>query len=596
MDLSKLHLHWGMSTYKGNSYRSYSLAHSYRENGKNRKKIVVKLGKLSDAEVKKWHCILKTLKEPNSFFTTTDDIVTTSHYAYLDVAVVSAVWDEWQLDSVFPNNDSKKEVKVADIAKILSINRSIDPVAKSQTPQWFKTTALPWMLNIKESLFNTSRVFRELTAIEQRKEAICDHLFKLIKRNYPDSLKQVFYDLSTTTFTGSRCVIMKWGHCKEGYKNNVVLALVVNKDGLPFYWETLLGGTPDSQTIIWLLEKIKARFQGLDITLVFDRGMVSDDNLGNIEAAGIKYISAMDKNQLENITGIDFSSFSHLKPNKTDNIPNFKKLDNSTYYREIKVQGNRRYILCFNPVLFKDQRKTRAQAVSDFQAFAQQLNLELLSAKKARQRKATYARFEKQLKKKKLISFTQIALKLVNIKKKNSSKPIRTYQAEITVDKDKMLHAGRLDGFWLLVTNHTEQKNSGFKLLPVQAITPYREKTVIESAFRDIKSFIEISPLYVWTTDHVKAHYTCCVLSYLINRYLTLKLHKNQGDITQNIVSHEKLYKQLSDCKIDRIKVKNVGLSTYKITEPTIEQKELVTRIGSANLLCKKILKTVTNF
>ncbi len=33
MDLAELHLHWRASQYKGKSYRSYSLARGYRENG-----------------------------------------------------------------------------------------------------------------------------------------------------------------------------------------------------------------------------------------------------------------------------------------------------------------------------------------------------------------------------------------------------------------------------------------------------------------------------------------------------------------------------------------------------------------------------------
>jgi len=50
MDLEKLHLHWGESQYQGKTYRSYSLARAYREDGKNRKETVVKLGILSDRE------------------------------------------------------------------------------------------------------------------------------------------------------------------------------------------------------------------------------------------------------------------------------------------------------------------------------------------------------------------------------------------------------------------------------------------------------------------------------------------------------------------------------------------------------------------
>ena len=53
IDLSQLHLDWGSSRYKGKVYRSYSLARPLWVDGKNKKETVIKLGKLSDAEVMK---------------------------------------------------------------------------------------------------------------------------------------------------------------------------------------------------------------------------------------------------------------------------------------------------------------------------------------------------------------------------------------------------------------------------------------------------------------------------------------------------------------------------------------------------------------
>jgi len=43
-----------------------------------------------------------------------------------------------------------------------------------------------------------------------------------------------------------------------------------------------------------LLEQLQAQFQDIRATLVFDRGMVSQENLARVEAAEIKDISAMD--------------------------------------------------------------------------------------------------------------------------------------------------------------------------------------------------------------------------------------------------------------------------------------------------------------
>ncbi len=421
MDLAELHLHWGESSYKGKTYRSYYLARPYRKDGKNLKEIAVKLGKLTDEKAARWRSFLKAIKKRDAFVATLDDLVVTEHFDYLDVAVANTVWDEWKLDDVF-SADGKRMLGTATIARILTLNRCIDPAAKSQTPEWFRGTALPWLLDIDPDPVNPSRIFRELDAIEKRKEAICNHLYKKMLGKDPNGMRTVFYDLSSTTFWGSRCVLMKWGHCKEGYRNHVVLALVVNQDGLPFYWEVLPGGTADATTITWLLERLQKRFGISEITLVFDRGMVSDDNLALLEGAGIKYISAMDKSQLEGITGLDFSEFSHLEPEQVDRqageLTGFSRLRGDTYYREVKVEGERRYILCFSPQLFKDQQKTREQAVDDFYSFVKELNAELLEAKKSRQRGPTYDKFKRRLVKRKLSGFVDVHLEVEHVHRK----------------------------------------------------------------------------------------------------------------------------------------------------------------------------------
>jgi transposase len=392
---------------------------------------------------------------------------------------------------------------------------------------------------------------------------------------------------------------MKWGHCKGGYENHIVLALIVNQNGLPFYWEVLPGCTADSTTINWLLDSLKNKFDFKEfkhITFVFDRGMVSDDNLSLLEADGIKYISAMDKNQIENITEIDFTTFPDLDPKEIDKqldkLPEFKKINENTYSREIKVDGKRRYILCFNPQLFKDQQKARQQAVANFRTFVTNLNLELLGAKKSRQRKPTYAKFKKRLEKIKLSGFVDVTLSIKHVDRQESGHKhkIRTYQATVVVDDTKMHLAGKRDGFWLLVTNHSEKEDDEFKLKTEEAITPYREKEIIEQAFKNIKSFVMIEPIFVWTVYHVKAHYTVCVLTYLINRTLTMRLHENKGDISKEIVTHQKLFKESSKCMLDYIEVKNIQQKKFNLTKATTKQKELLQRVGLPGLINRKIV------
>ncbi len=597
--ISQLHLDWGSSRYKGKVYRSYSLARALWKNGRNHKETIIKLGKLSDIEVKKWRDLLNTSKRPDSFLTTFEDICVEKHYAYLDVAIVDAVWDEFDLDMVFQDN-GKKLISTAKIARILTINRSIDPVSKSRVPEWFNETALPWMLDINPCEINPSRIFRELTAIENHKDAICQHLFNQFFQSDPASMKSLYYDLSSSSFEGTKCKLMKWGHCKGGYENHVVLALVVNKKGLPFYWEVLPGGTADSTTIKWLLERLKNKFK-LDnlknITFVFDRGMVSNDNLDILETDEIKYISAMDRNQIENITKIEFDQFADLLPEKIDEqvnkLPGFKKINDNTYAREIKIIGKRRYILCFNPQLFKDQRKARKQALADFKIFVNELNQELLEAKNSRKRPSTNNKFKKRLEKIKLNGFVKITLskKYVYKKENGTSRKVRTYQGKVVVNKDGMCMAGKKDGFWLLVTNHSEKLGREFKLNTEEAIAPYREKEIIEEAFKYIKSFLELEPMFVWTENHVKAHYTICVLSYLGTRMLTIRLHMNEGKVSKEIVAHAKLLQETSKCKLDYIEVKNIHQKKINLTKSTSKQRELLKRVCLSNLLNRKIVE-----
>jgi len=592
MNLSNLHLHWRSSEYHGRTYRSYSLAHAFRENGKNKKEIVLPLGKLSDEEVIQWKNLLATVKKDDAFFTTLEDIEIVKHFPFLDISVVNEAWDEWGFNKAF-GSLGKRDIDLAVISRILTINRCIDPVSKHQVSSWYSNSWLSRMLNVSMEQVNSSRIFRELDAIEDRKEQICDYLYRELLARMPDSMQSVFYDLSSASFSGSKCVIMKWGLCKEGYDNHVVLALVVNKFGFPFYWEVLPGNTADSKTILWLIEKLKHRFNSMSCTLVFDRGMVSDENLNMLENSDIHYISAMDKNQIEKLVDIDFMDYSWLNhetiANLVEDLPGFHKLNHNTWYREIINETNRRYILCFNPQLFKDQRLSRIKAMAQLTEQVNTLNKELEGAKNSRKIQSTKDKFNKIIAKFNLTGLTIIQVqekKIMQPSKKGKDRCINTYQGILKyADEKQLATVQKLDGFWLLVTNHNEKTGQDYTLTAPEAILPYREKLMIEDAFRDIKSFIEVSPFYVWTEKHVKAHFTICVLAHFLNNFLILKLKNKPAVITNDILSHDSLYKCLSECMVNLINVKNANLKWYKITKPNEMQLELLERLKYSQIL-----------
>lgn len=602
MDLAKLHLHWRVGKNGKKTYKSFSLAKAYRKDGKNRKEIILKLGKLSDEEIEKWRIALHAAKNRDATSVDLDQIAITSHRAYLDVATILETWNSWELSKVFDSlqDQTQRSVPLSAIAALLTINRCVDPSTKSKVPRWTKKTALPLLLNISESEINPSRIFRELSSIEACKDQIVAHLCKIMNRRYPEAMHSLFYDLSSTTFTGSRCLLVNWGHCKEGYENHIVLALIVNTKGLPIYWEVLEGNTADVKTIAWLLERVQTKLPIAEPTMVFDRGMVSKDNLTLLEKNSIKYITAMDKNQIETITKMSFIPFAKMVPDEVgaqiSQQSDFIHLDDITHCKEIGVHNGRRYVLCFNVQLFKDQRKAREDQLVALESFIKEQNLELLQAKRNRDIKATKAKFDTWLRKAKLQSFVTIELKEERVMRvtKAGVSSIRSYQGKLHINKKKKLHAGRLDGFWLLVTNLSEKNGNQFVQETQTVVQPYRDKAIIEASFRDIKSFVEVGPVHVWKEEHVKAHYTICVLAHLLNRTLSLQLHDQKKKASEEVISHERLYEELSGCQLNQIKM-NSKESTFNLTEPNLQQKELLERLNMRHLIGGAMMKIVHN-
>ncbi len=178
----------------------------------------------------------------------------------------------------------------------------------------------------------------------------------------------------------------------------------------------------------------------------------------------------------------------------------------------------------------------------------------------------------------KITSFTNIDLKTIYIKGDKSE--IKTFKGSLNIDNSKKKKAIELDGFWLLVSNLSNKNDIGeFIVSSENALSPYREKVIIEDAFRDIKSFLDIAPVYVWLEKHIKAHYTICVLSYLINRTISNLLKENKGNLSKDVKTHCSVFRELKENSIDEIYIKNLDQSNYCLTMLTNKQKEILKRL-----------------
>ena len=193
----------------------------------------------------------------------------------------------------------QKEVSTADIAKILTILRLVRPSSKNFTTELYRETCMPQLIGVTPVSYNKTRIFRELENIEDYRAELGKHIFNFAKKKGYTRGELLFYDLSSGNITGLRCVMAKWGHCKDGYRTHVVLMLVITPEGYPIYWEILEGNTADANTIEHLVLKIEKLYGQIESVICFDRGMVSDENLRLLEGKNIRFITALDGNQLK---------------------------------------------------------------------------------------------------------------------------------------------------------------------------------------------------------------------------------------------------------------------------------------------------------
>src|SRR4030043_2442994 len=577
-----MHLTYGYKKYKDNRYKSYSIAQSYRKGKKVRKRIIWSIGKLSDEQAEQMKLICKIAKGKEHFLCELKYVVIKESKAYLDIAVVNDLWSQWELDKAYDYEVTKGQLSTATIAKILTINRCIEPCSHYSIPAWTKKNALEDVLKIDLSKLNDDKIYYELDKIHKNKISIENHLFNQTYKRDPESYGFVNYDLTTSYFVGYKCNLSAFGRGKMEChgRRQVLLGVLINDEGYPFKWDVFSGNTAEVNTLKQNINACKFRFKlsNKNVTIVFDRGIISDENGILIEDAKMKYISALDRNQIP-ACGINLKPFKKLaidKVTKTVHPPEgFKKYDDELYFHDSGIIGNKRFIVGLNPAFFIEDRKRRDEKIAYFNTYLKKENKNLKNAKRDRQLDATTNRINQELKRLKIQKyFGSPILKSISIHnrfKNGNVKSIKSFHIEIE-KKDNVIKEDKLlDGVCVFITNHIEKQGRGFKVKPQTIIKAYRNKTKIEDVFKNVKSFLKLRPFFVNTDNHVKAVYTICIQSYFINRYLS---NQRIALGEKDFLNSKELYAPFKDIDISTLENSKTGQTVKKgVTIPQATQR-----------------------
>lgn len=586
-----MHLECTRSSYKGKVYKSYRIARSVRDGSKVYKEVLFPLGPLTNVQVKQIQLILQTIKRPDDVLVALNDVIPTEAVSYLDVAVANHFWDDWDLDSAFPRS-TESRLPTQQVARILTLNRCISPCSNYSIPKWIRRTALPGMLGVPIENLNDDKIYYELDMIEENKPQIERHLFEATKARNPESYKFVNYDLSSSYFVGIRCSLSKFGRSKDNqpYRRQVILALLVNDEGYPFKWDVFPGNRAEVHT---LADNISAcRRLGLDqVTMVFDRGLMSKKNLDLLSADHqVKFISALDKPQIPKVPGIDLRPLARLPEKGAEerlkSWPAFHPFDGKVFYSDLGVVDGMRYVFSINTKLLRQERKLRRQKLRQFDRFLKSLNVELKHAKRDRDLQVTRGKVQAQLKKLKLTRFfEEPVLEPVNVSKKlamGDRKAVSTFEVRINRKSDALQDAKLLDGVCVFISNHVAKHGRGYNMKAADILRAYREKTEIEDAFKNLKSFVKLRPFFVNTDQHVRAVFTICVLAYHINKTLS-RMRKNiEG---RDYLNSDELYDPFRNSELVTMTDPRSGTKSTKVVPPSREAKALLKKLGLSRLL-----------
>jgi len=576
----------------GKVYSYYSIAESYREASKSHIRIIWRLGHLTDLKAHQIRQVIKIIQSEEDVVLSLEDIIFSKHWHYLDVAVLNHQWESWDLSEVFG-----KKTDTLKIAKILTFNRCLDPGSKLYASRWFGKTCLDHILKIDYRGVNDNKIYRKLVRIEDKKEKLEEHIFNEIKAKDSKSLNLIFYDLTTSHFEGTKCLLAGPGRTKDsGFKSHrIVLSLVVNEDGVPFSWEVLPGDTTETSTIETKVAECKTRFGVEKITLVFDRGMVSEKNLSLIEEKEFCYISALDKDQIPLVKGLDLAIFKGDDSQKIiKNIleHGFEKFDDELYFKEIEIE-ERRYVIGFNPVLFKDGREARQRRLNDLLDFVKKKNQALEVAKKNVNKDSLRRLMDKKLKGITRLCRYHLEPETHKVYKKGQdkrSREVNSFKIILEIKREKLERAKLTDGLCCFITNHKEREKGLYTYPTGRIIASYRDKDKVERAFRNIKSFVKFSPVYVFKKEHVRAHYTICVLSYLMNISIVNQVKEVK---ISSFKSSDRIYEELSSCILAEFKASSKGKSVKKINSRTENQKNILRSLKCEHLATRRYIKNL---
>lgn len=437
------------------------------------------------------------------------------------------VWQQLGLQEILQHAGLSD--RACQLSEAMTLNRLIFPLSEHAMPDWMRRTALADILGVDLSSLHDDALYRNLDRLHPNRERIEAELTEREKTLFHLDDTLYLYDLTSTYFEGQAGSNPQ---AKRGYSRDkrpdckqVLVGLVLDRDGFPKAHETFEGNRQDRTTVGEMLDQLEKRTgRKAGSTVVVDRGMAYQEDLEQIRAHGHHYLVASRQSERNAWLG-EFELGDGWE--EVVRTPSPRNPDQEKSQVRIKrcQRGNEVYILCLS-----EGREEKDRAIRE--THEQRLRKDLQALK---------TRVEKgQLQEEKKIH--QAIGRLQERYPRVARYYRMDYEGERKTltwqeDSEKKSIAEKLDGGYVLKTDRQD-------LTADEIWRTYILLTRVEAAFRAMKSPLLERPIFHHLEKRTQTHIFLCVLAYHLlvaieKRFLDRGVHTSWWTLREQLSTHQ---------------------------------------------------------
>ena len=580
-------------TKNGKTHVYFALVESLRTGAGPRQRVVAHLGELNQDQEHRWqrtvvfynrHGDSQPLRlfpdddsplpdDPNIARVRLDKVGWTNGRRFGDIWLARWLWQFLELDQIVARHvpQHQETVAPADMVAIEVINRLCQPCSEfALAEHWYASTGLEDLLGVADADVTKDRLYRTLDQLRAAQEKIENDLKQRFGVLFQLDYELLLYDLTSTYFEGlaeeNELACRGYSRDHRSDCTQVIVALVVTREGFPVAHYTWPGNTQDLKTVERLVAAIEDRFGTSNRVWVMDRGMISDDALTFLNASGRRYLLATKRPALAAFQAeLTAVGWQRLPANPDVEV---KLLERDEVHYLLARSRPRRLK---ERAIRRRQRRGLAQALKN-------LHVRIRAGRLKKRDKIVEAVGRLKERFPKARTFVTITISDMTVS--------LSYQWNVT----KFREALARDGAYLLRSNQAGWSAQEFW-------ETYIQLTVVERAFRVLKTELLLRPIWHRYSGRTQAHIFVCVLAYALWKTLDhlaqragLQTLIHKPDLEGAEVSPqprpmtpEVILRELSQIQIGDIELETTTgqpLVLRRVARPNAEQKRILEALG----------------